>query len=137
MQTWQKALQVQAIAHEFEDVDENLENDLSGVHVTAVEEAHDGGIELEIFIYGKGEEESEPPVVHVQIPMSCEIFDSENLLNDGSINPEKLLNLFDQEFLDILRQRNICIHWNSHWPTKASIDPLERKTDSPLFPERQ
>lgn len=135
MNNWQTALKTEMIAQEFEDVGEDLEADLSGVHVKAVRDVHDGGVELEIYVFGKGLEENEPPVVHVPIPMSSGLFDDEADLEE-TVSPASILKLFDDSFLKLVNQKGLKIIWNPGWPTEAVIFPADGSSSS-LYPQDQ
>lgn len=133
MNDWKRSLSLQYISTEFEDVGEDVLEDLSGIHFMAVADCHDEGYEIEVMIFGRKTEVENYPVVHVRLPASCGIMDDENKLEDGSISPEAVTRLLDPDFMKLASRKDVKIIWNPEMQTEAFI--TGSSSSIPLYPQ--
>jgi hypothetical protein len=125
------------VKHEFEDVGENINEDLSTIRITLTRDIHTESVDLEICIYGKDHEVDSDPIVQNLYSGKSDIFDAGMLRTSGAVAPYKVLSLFDQRLLDLFTNSKIKIHWNEGDDTHAEIDPSPKKNIGLLFVQDQ
>lgn len=121
------------VKKEFEDVNENINEDLSTIRITLTRDIHTDSADLEICIYGKDHDVDSDPIVQSLYSGESDIFDSGMLRTGGAVAPYRVLALFDQKLLDLFINPKIKIHWNESDATHAELDPRPEKNIGLLF----
>lgn len=124
------------VRQEFEDVGEDLFQDLSVVRLSMTCDVHTDSMDLEVCIYGQENGADDPPVVQTVYSVTDLVQGEENLGN-RALYANSVLSLFDQVLLDLFIRVRIKIVWNDGDITCKKIDPGHDDNTDFLFAQEQ
>ena len=113
----------------FSDVDEDLERDISAVHVLCNLDSHFGAIDFSIDVYGLDGIDS-LPVFSEAIPV-----ETGEVISGQLISPLFVVSMFDERIRKLFAAKGLSILYNPDWATSAAIDPLYPDPSLELLPE--
>lgn len=93
----------------FIDADEDLFADMSIVRVSMIRDVHYDSIELKVLVYGRENEEEDPPILESWI--DPEVIASEGELPENGINLKQLRSLFTKDALGVILAFGVQVQW--------------------------
>lgn len=132
----EQQLSYEYVRQEFEDVGEDLDQDLSIVRISVTRDVHTDSMDLEVCIYGQENDTDGPSVVQA-VYSEADLVQGEETLGKRAFYVNTVLSLFDQDLLDLFIRSRTKIIWNDGDTTCRQIDPAhDGKTDI-LLPQNQ
>ena len=108
-----------AVEHEFSDIGEDINSDLSVIRISLIRDTHYDSYDLGVEIFGDGEPDEVGPVMELYVDLDTLLIEEE--LFQG-INKNKIQSLFDSDLLNELIQRKVRVEWNNGDETGELID---------------
>ena len=106
------------VREEFEDMGEDLINDLTGMTITLFKNVHDGSTELIVEIFGR--EGSNAVAI-----LSRTLCNPEDYLkkrrNPHTVNLQDLLGVIDDDLIGLLLEKKVPIIVNPGWETEQVV----------------
>ena len=132
----EQQLTYEYVRQEFEDVGEDLDQDLSVVRVSMTCDVHTDSMDLEVCIYGQENSADDPPVVQT-VYSGADLLQGEGILGKRAFYAKTVLSLFDQNLLDLFIRASIKIVWNDEDIICKQIDPGHDDNTDILFAQDQ
>lgn len=124
------------VRQEFEDVGEEMGQDLSVVRISMIRDVHTDSMDLEVCIYGQENNTDDPPVVQT-VYSGADLLQGEETLEKRVFYANSVLSLFDQGLLDLFIELETRITWNDGDVTCKQIDPSHDDNTDILLPQDQ
>jgi len=120
----------EALNDVFSDEGEDLENDISAVHVEGIVDCKEMFLDFSVDIFGADGVEGLPLYSEVML------LESNYVTSIPVISPLFILKMFDPRILKLLSEKKLFIAWNPSWKTASTIDPMAPDLSLALLPEK-
>ncbi|MBL6994744.1 hypothetical protein [Desulfobacula sp.] len=122
-------LSYEALEFWFADNGENLERDISEVHVICILYCKDYQIDFSVDVFGANGTKGLPVYSEV-IPI-----ESDKVFPGQMVSPLFVAEIFEERVLRLFSEKGLQIHWNPGCSSMAEINPLNPDPSMELPPE--
>nr|WP_319492430.1 hypothetical protein [uncultured Desulfobacter sp.] len=120
----------EALEDTFSDEGEDLENDISSIHVEGIVYCKEMFIDFSVDVFG-ADGVGGLPLYSEVMPLK-----SNYVISVPVISTLFVLKMFDTRILKLLSEKKLFIAWNPSWKTASTIDPMAPDLSLVLSPEK-